>query len=258
MPFFAISIFLSAFLLFQIQPMIGKFILPWFGGTPAVWSTLLLFFQVLLTGGYAYAYWLIGRIRRQSLIHILLLSLAVIVLSGRLLFASSPIMPSIPESLQGIQSPVFEIIKLLLFSIGLPFFVLASNGPLVQAWFSRIYPTQSYTRLYALSNAGSLLGLVAYPLLIEPNFSLHSQGWLWFTGFLCFGLLMGSIALKSRRAAPHLDFTQHKLSQPVMMDPVQLSGRPSFPLLSLWIALSATASIFLLSVTNQISQEVAV
>ncbi len=246
---FAVSIFLSAFLLFQIQPMIGKFILPWFGGTPAVWSTLMLFFQVLLTGGYAYANWLIGRIKRQSLIHIPLLSLTVVVLCQRGIFASSPIMPSIPESLQSIRSPIFEIIKLLLFSIGLPFFVLASNGPLMQAWFSRIYPTQSYTRLYALSNVGSLLGLLAYPVLIEPNYSLRSQGWLWFIGFLCFALLMGSIVLKTGRAAIPLKPT---------VDPVKRSGRPPFSVLSLWIALSATASVFLLSITNQISQEVAV
>ena len=246
---FAASIFLSAFLLFQIQPMIGKFILPWFGGTPSVWSTLMLVFQVLLTGGYAYAYWLIGRIKRQSLVHISLLSLALVVLAARGTFASSPVMPSIPANLQNIQSPVFEIIKLLLLSVGLPFFILASNGPLMQAWFSRIYPAQSYARLYALSNVGSLFGLLAYPILIEPNFSLHSQGWIWFIGFLCFGLLMGFIATRSEQAA--------LLSKPIT-DSVKPSGLLSRSLLALWIALSATASLTLLSVTNQISQEVAV
>ncbi len=254
---FAASVFLSAFLLFQIQPMLGKFILPWFGGTPAVWSTLMLVFQVLLTGGYAYASWLIRSVRRQSLIHILLLGLAAILFISRGFFASSPIMPSIPASLQSIKSPVFEIIKLCLLSVGPPFLILASNGPLMQAWLSRIYPAQSYARLYALSNAGSLLGLLAYPVLIEPNFSLRSQGWMWSLGFLMFGVLTGWIALQSGRAASRFDWAQRKLPQP-KVDSALPGERPAFSLLSLWIALSATASLFLLSVTNQISQEVAV
>src|SRR5512138_1253344 len=104
-PLFAVSIFLSAFLLFQVEPMIGKFILPWFGGTPAVWSTLMLLFQVLLTGGYAYANWLIRRAGRQSLVHVAVLGVAVIVLGLRSAFASSPIMPSISVSSLSLQSP---------------------------------------------------------------------------------------------------------------------------------------------------------
>ena len=178
---FAISVFLSAFLLFQVQPMIGKFILPWFGGTPAVWSTVMLFFQVLLTGGYAYAYWLIGRIKgaRQSRIHIGLSVLALIVLVALAFTWSSPVTP--PDSFKpsDVSFPVLNIFQLLLISVGLPYFILAANGPLMQAWFSRIFPEQSYARLYALSNVGSLLGLLAYPVLIEPNLSLQYQGWLW-------------------------------------------------------------------------------
>jgi len=248
---FAASIFLSAFLLFQIQPMIGRFILPWFGGTPAVWSTLMLVFQVLLTAGYSYAYWLIGRGKRQSLIHIALLLFALVVLSARGFSGLSPIMPSMPELSTNDNSPILEIIKLLLLSIALPFFALASNGPLMQAWFSRLHPTQSYARLYALSNVGSLLGLLAYPVLIEPNLSLRLQGWVWFIGFVLFGLLTGWVAVtaQSGRAAP--------LSKPTV-DSAKAGRRPPFALMSLWIALSATASLFLLSVTNQISQEVAV
>jgi hypothetical protein len=248
---FAVSIFLSAFLLFQIQPMIGRFILPWFGGTPAVWSTLMLVFQVLLTGGYAYATWLIGRGKRQSLVHIILLFLALVMLGARGFSGLSPIMPSMPELSQNDNSPILEIIRLLLLSIALPFFVLASNGPLMQAWFSRLHPTKSYARLYALSNVGSLLGLLAYPVLIEPNLSLRSQGWMWFIGFVLFGLLTGWVAVTAQRgwAVP--------LSKPTV-DSATPGKRPPFALMSLWIALSATASLFLLSVTNQISQEVAV
>src|SRR5215203_5505559 len=130
--FFIVSIFLSAFLLFQIEPMIGKMILPWFGGTPAVWSTLMLVYQVLLTGGYAYATWLI-RHREQWLKHLDLLGLAVIVLGLRGIAASSPVTPSMSAGLQDMASPIWEIIKLIFFSVGFPFFILSSNGPLVQA-----------------------------------------------------------------------------------------------------------------------------
>ena len=246
---FALSIFLSAFLLFQVQPMIGKFILPGFGGTPAVWSTLMLLFQVLLTSGYAYAHWLMRHRKWQSLIHLALLSLTGIVLAMRAVFAASPIMPSISASNQSLRSPVLEITQLLLLSIGLPFFVLAANGPLMQAWFSQNYPDRSYARLYALSNVGSLFGLLTYPVLIEPNLSLRAQGWMWTIGFLVFGLLLMFIALRSRRLPA--------LSQPVAAS-IKPGAYPSRSRVSLWIALSATASLFLLSVTNQISQEVAV
>jgi hypothetical protein len=246
---FAVNIFLSAFLLFQIQPMIGRFILPRFGGSPAVWSTLMLVFQVLLTSGYAYAAWLIGRVRRQALVHIPLLLAAGLVLALRGFSGSSPLMPSMAIIPEGGSSPILEIIGLLLLSVALPYFTLAANSPLMQAWFSRLHPARSYARLYALSNLGSLLGLLTYPILIEPNFSLRSQGRIWSIGFLLFGLMTAWIVLKSGQSAA--------LSQPVAV-PTQAGPRPSIALRSLWIALSATASLFLLSVTNQITQDVAV
>jgi len=248
---FAASIFLSAFLLFQIQPMVGKLILPWFGGTPAVWSTVMLFFQVLLTGGYTYAYWLIGRIRtqRQSLVHVVLMASAIVLLVWLSFVWTSPITPDPSWKPQDIGSPILDIFILLTASVGLPYFILASNGPLMQAWFSRLFPERSYARLYALSNVGSLLGLLAYPILIEPVFSLRAQGWIWSAGFGLFGVLASWIAVRSGSATPP--------AQP-RVDPVSSAERPSVALISLWIALSATASLFLLSVTNQITQEVAV
>ncbi|MCK6538565.1 MAG: fused MFS/spermidine synthase [Anaerolineales bacterium] len=249
MPIFALSIFLSAFLLFQIQPLIGKFILPWFGGAPAVWSTVMLFFQVLLTDGYAYAYWLIGRSKKQTITHVSLIALAVAILLSLAFVWTSPITPDSSWKPQDVAAPVFDIFKLLLVSVGLPYFILASNSPLMQAWFSRAFPRESYARLYAVSNFGSLLGLLAYPVLIEPNFSLRIQGWMWSGGFAFFGLLASRIALQNGRASP--------LSNPTT-DPARTSGHPTPALTSLWIALSATASMFLLSTTNQISQEVAV
>jgi len=247
---FSTSIFLSAFLLFQIQTMIGKFILAWFGGTPAVWSTVMLFFQVLLTGGYAYAYWLVARVpRRQQAIHNALILTAIALLAFHSPNWESPITPDSAWKPQNVEAPVLNIFKLLGISVGLPYFILASNGPLMQAWFSRIMPHESYARLYSLSNLGSLLGLLAYPALIEPSLSLRSQGWLWSVGFVLFGLFVSVIALKNRRST---------LLSPVEVDSVSSGERPSSASFSLWIALSATASLFLLSVTNQISQEVAV
>ncbi len=229
--------------------MIGRAILPQFGGSPAVWSTLMLVFQVLLTSGYAYATWLIGRVRRPALVHIPLLIAACLVLATHAFSGSSPLVPSMGIIPERVSSPVLAIVGVLLLSVALPYFTLAANSPLMQAWFSRIHPDQSYTRLYALSNLGSLLGLLTYPILIEPNFSLLSQGWLWTFGFLLFGLLTTWIVLKSGRSAA--------LSQPEAI-PAAPSPRPTIALRSLWIALSATASLFLLSVTNQITQDVAV
>ncbi len=248
---FSLGIFLSAFLLFQIQPLIGRFILPWFGGTPAVWSTAMLFFQVLLTGGYAYANWLVRRVKpqHQPIIHNSLIAIAVVLLAVLSFTWTSPITPDATWKPQNIDSPIVNIFKLLIVSVGLPYFILASNGPLMQAWFSRIFTNASYARLYSLSNLGSLLGLLAYPILIEPNLSLRSQGWMWSIGFMLFGSLTIWVGARSGRSSP--------LSQPAT-DSAPKADSPSLALTSLWLALSATASLFLLSVTNQISQEVAV
>ncbi|MBI5296609.1 MAG: fused MFS/spermidine synthase [Chloroflexi bacterium] len=248
---FALSIFLSAFLLFQIQPMIGKFLLPWFGGSPTVWSTAMLFFQALLTGGYAYAYWLIGRIRadRQGKVHAALLGVTALFVLALGLFWPSPITPSAawkPDI--GAGTPIPQLFLLLTVSVGLPYFMLASNGPLMQAWFSRLFPTQSYARLYALSNIGSLLGLLVYPILTEPWLTLRAQGWSWAIGFALFALLVGWITLRvghTRGVKTHFPKSAATI-------------KPTLSMLGLWIILGATPSIFLLSVTNQITQEVAV
>ena len=244
---FAVSIFLSAFLLFQIQPMIGKFILPWFGGTPTVWSTVMLFFQVLLTGGYAYSYWLVQRLtaKRQIMWHTSLITFAILLLILCSFVWDSPVTPDSGWKPQDVGTPITDIFRLLVVSVGWPYFILAANGPLMQAWFSRLFPERSYARLYALSNLGSLLGLLAYPVLVEPSISLRWQGWLWALGFMFFGLIAIRIAFQSGSAA----------------DPAKAAAgseryipRPSLSLRLLWIALSATASLFLLSVTNQVTQ----
>jgi len=248
---FAASIFLSAFLLFQIQPIIAKVILPWFGGSPAVWTTVMLFFQVLLTGGYAYAYWLVGRVRipHQSLTHSLLAVAAVALSLGLGMLWASPVTP--PASMKPLEasSPISEIFILLLITVALPYFILAANGPLMQAWFSRFFPERSYARLYALSNTGSLLGLLTYPTLVEPYQSLKNQGWTWSIGFIVFSLLVIFISIRNAGSKPPVQSASEG-----DLD----SSPPATATKALWIALSATASLLLLSTTNQISQEVAV
>jgi len=246
---FILSIFLSAFLLFQVQPMIGKFILPWFGGTPAVWSTAMLFFQVFLTGGYAYAYWLVKQ-KRQGWIHATMLAVTVILLAILGFFWKSPVTPSVewkPDI--GVSLPILQLFFLLTVSVGLPYFMLAANSPLMQAWFSRLFPQQSYARLYSLSNVGSLLGLLAYPLLIEPQLTLRAQGWSWSGGFLMFALLVGWVALRAQG--------QQKPDEQAGMS-LPKTEKPSASMMSLWAILGAIPSIFLLAITNHITQEVAV
>ena len=166
---FALTIGLGAFLLFLVQPMAGKCLLPWFGATPAVWTTCLLFFQVVLLGGYAWAH-LVGtrlRIRAQAVAHggLLLLSIGLMAWQG--CAWSSPLLPD--TSLRPLDSaaPVARILGLLAIGVGLPFLLLSATGPLLQSWSHRATPGRSPYRLFALSNAGSLLALAAYPLVVE-------------------------------------------------------------------------------------------
>src|SRR5438045_2675925 len=165
---YALTIFMGAFLLFQVQPLIGKYILPWFGGGPGVWTTCMLFFQVLLLGGYAYAHlssrWF--KPRAQVWVHLGLLALALALL---------PITPADSWKPHVSGNPVPQILALLAISLGAPYFVLSSTGPLIQQWFSRTNPGVPPYRLYALSNAGSLLALVSYPFYFETHFTRKLQ-----------------------------------------------------------------------------------
>ncbi len=256
MLYYMIAIFLSAFLLFQIQPMLGKYILPWFGGTPAVWSTSMLFYQILLLGGYAYAHWLVDRIRprRQGMIHLGILAVSLVLLLVAALSWKSPITPDTLWKPAGDDSPIVDIFKILTAAIGLPYFILSTNSPLIQTWFSYAYPTRSPYRLYALSNIGSLLGLVTYPFLIEPALTLRAQAWLWAGLYLVFGLLVGYGAVRLLK----MPDSPPQAAQ-AAADPLPEPGvAPSLGIRLLWVALAATASMMLLAVTSQITQEVAV
>src|SRR5215813_11743936 len=150
---YAATIFLSAFLLFQIQPIIAKMILPWFGGSSSVWSTCMLFFQTMLLGGYLYAHWIEGRFapRRQALTHITLLAVSLLALP----FAANPAWKPSPA-----DNPSLRILGLLAVTIGLPYFLISTTSSLVQAWYARTHIGAAPYRLYALSNLASMLALL--------------------------------------------------------------------------------------------------
>ena len=188
MPIFAVTIFTAAFLLFQVQPIIAKYILPWFGGSPSVWTTAMLFFQALLLGGYAYAHFSIRyfRPRGQAALHLALLVVGLALL---------PITPAEHWKPEAVDAPTPQILLLLLVTLGWPFLVLASTSPLLQAWFTRLRPGVSPYRLYALSNVGSLLALVSYPVLVEPAIGRTAQTQLWSGGFGLFAVLSAACAM---------------------------------------------------------------
>lgn len=248
MALYIAAIFTSAFLLFQVQPLIGKYILPWFGGTPAVWSASMLFFQVLLTGGYAYAYWLVGRLppRRQGLVHLSLLGLAVLLLLVNGVAWGTPILPNSIWRPQDATYPLLDVLMVLFAAVGLPYFLLSTNSTLIQAWFNRDMAGKSPYWLYALSNVGSLLGLLSYPILVEPQFSLGVQSWLWSAGFGVFAVLVGYLSVKTIRqnAGAAKDGTA--------------AVKPISPArLLMWALMAAIASLMLLATTSQMTQEVA-
>jgi hypothetical protein len=252
--YYAISVLLSAFLLFQVQPMIGKYVLPWFGGTPAVWSTVLLFFQALLTGGYGYAYWLLGRLRarRQGIVHLILIGVSLALLLVAALSWRSPLTPDAGWRPQGSDLPIWGIVKVLAVSVGIPYFLLSSNSTLMQAWFSRDHHRQTPYRLYALSNVGSLVALISYPIIFEPNLTLRAQAYVWSAGYVIFAISAAYLALRTFRGIGADDAPAYSSSQPGE------DKRPSVGAHILWVGLAACASVLLISVTSQITQEVAV
>jgi len=192
------SIFLGAFLLFAVQLLLGKYFLPWFGGTPAMWTTCMFFFQSLLLAGYAYAHALANWFtpRTQSYLHSALLFSSLLVLAFLAVVWGTPITPNVSWRPQSSDHPVWSLTVLLAISAGLPYFVLSSTGPLIQSWFTRTHPGRTPYRLYSLSNLGSLLALLSYPFLVEPWFSLRTQARLWSVGFFAFAVVCAYCALR--------------------------------------------------------------
>lgn len=250
---YALTIFLSAFLLFQVQLIMGKYVLPWFGGTPAVWNTCMLVYQVLLLAGYAYAFAMANRVdgRGQVRIHVALLafSLAVIAVLGFLW--KTPLTPGAGWKPESGGQPVWQITVLLGATIALPFFVLSTTGPLLQSWFGRTHAGRSPYRLYALSNLGSLLGLVSYPFLIERWLPLEQQAWVWVAAYAVFVAACGGTAWLVARAGGG------SVPPTATSDPGH-EPAPSLDQRVLWLALAACASVMLLGTTNLLTQEIAV
>jgi hypothetical protein len=265
---FALTTFTSAFLLFQVQPLLSKRLLPWFGGSPAVWTTCVLFFQTVLFAGYAYAHlsehWLPRRV--QAIVHLLLLGGSIALL---------PIFPADHWKPDGSEPPVGSILSILGASVGVAYLALSSTGPLVAAWFSRVLPGRSPYRLYALSNVGSLLALLTYPFIFEPAFDLIQQAnyWAWGFGFFAFlsaastvlTLLSGEPDVRTKNGYEHaseesrirtlLGTSSHELNSAAES---ALASSPRRGDRILWIVLPAFASLAFLATTNVICQDVAV
>ncbi len=242
MTLYAVTIFLSAFLLFQVQPLIAKAILPWFGGSAAVWSASMLFFQLLLLAGYAYAHVSIRFLkpRVQMFVHVALLLGSCALL---------PILPSPMWRPTQVGDPTARILLLLTATIGLPYFLLSSTSPLLQAWFVRRTGSGVPYRLFALSNFGSMLALVSFPFLVEPRLATRQQAYSWSGGYVAFALLCAFTAWVSRGA---------REDAPVRVAADAESGeRPGFWQLFFWVFLATCASVLLVSVTNHMSQNVA-
>jgi SAM-dependent methyltransferase len=250
------TIALSAFLLFLVQPIIAKQILPWFGGSAAVWTTCMVFFQCILLAGYFYSDFLTRRLslKKQVTVHATLLILSLALL---------PITASPSFKPMDADNPIGRILLLLFVTIGLPYFMLSTTGPLVQAWFAKRFPaatsdSQKFNvyRLYALSNVASMAALIAYPPLIEPFASAQLQSWGWslgYGGFVALAVLTGW--LSSKNSANQSALSQ--ASSPTVpadagvVSPLKLNEQ------LLWLVLAALGSVMLLTVTIHITQNVA-
>jgi hypothetical protein len=257
---YAAAIFTSAFLLFQVQPLVSKAILPWFGGSPAVWTTCMLFFQSLLFAGYAYAHlsqrWLTQRY--QAMAHLALILAAICLLR---------VVPSKSWQPENVSDPVGPILLMLAATVGLPYFALSSTGPLLQAWFVRSFPGRTPYRLYSLSNVGSLLALVSYPFYFERRFDLGQQAGFWSSGFGIYAILCGitavSLWMLQRRT------TESQARDPTVREIDSVGGlvsdkiretvtAPAAWQRAAWLLLPAFASVALLATTNHVCADVAV
>ncbi len=243
---FGLTVLLGSFLLFQIQPLVSKRILPWFGGAPAVWTTCLLFFQVMLLAGYAYAHGIsrfLGA-RSQAAVH------AALILAALL----PSILPGAAWAPGEHDLPLLRILAMLFFSVGLPYFVLASTSPLVQTWMHQVDPDRPPWRLFAMSNAGSMLAVISYPVLIEPVFGVAMQAHIWKWSFGVFAALSGVVLWQLVQATPRPAVAAAAAgSAPATGSGSESAARRR----SLWVAWSATSVVLFMAVTNQLSLNIA-
>ncbi|MCC7051990.1 MAG: fused MFS/spermidine synthase [Gemmatimonadaceae bacterium] len=248
---YAITLFVAGALLFLVQPMFAKMVLPLFGGAPAVWNTAMVFYQVLLLAGYLYAYgvrrWLSAR--QQVLLHLALLAVPLVALP---IGARVSLVP--PSG----ASPVPWLLAMLFAGVGAPFFVVSITSPLLQAWFARTdHPAAAHPyQLYAASNAGSMLALLAYPLLLEPRLGLRQQSGLWSWGYATFAVLAGACALTllRGRAVVRGDVLAGAVSAG---EGGGSATRITSVLRSRWVLLAFVPSSLMLSVTTYMSTNIA-
>ncbi len=220
-----VAIFLSALLLFGIQPMLSKAILPWFGGSSAVWTTCMLFFQVVLFAGYAYSHLLVAKVKasRQGLVHLVVLAVGALwLLAGLFGDALAPVLPGSTWKPSSEVDPTWQVVLTLAVTIGWPYFVLSTTGPLLQAWYGRSHPGTVPYRLYALSNAGSLLALLSYPFVVEPRWDLVGQGFTWSILFVVFAVITAIVAWSSRRVV----VAEVSGAEDLTADPQPTTGSP--------------------------------
>jgi hypothetical protein len=247
---FGATIFLGAFLLFQIQLLIGKYILPWYGGVPTVWTTCMLCFQVALLLGYAYAHVMVRRLPGgpQRFLHLVAVAGSLVVIGVLAARWRVPLLPDTAWKPLASDAPVWHIVQVLAVAVGAPFLVAATTSPLLQSWFGTTYPATSPYRLYALSNLGSLLALLTYPALFEVWLPLRVQAWFWTGSFVVFALGVAGCAVVSRGRPP--------ASVPHATPVTGCAPRAGDWLL--WLSLAACPSALLLATTNYVSQEIAV
>jgi len=238
---YASTIFLSAFLLFQIQPMAAKWMLPVFGGSASVWTTCMLFFQSALLLGYLYSERSVRRLtpRLQVVLHAVLLALSTIVLTVR---------PGVVRDWTGGHHPIIGITAMLVVSVGIPYFLLSTTTPLVQAWYARGRKAALPYRLFALSNLASVLALLGYPVLVEPYMSLRGQFQVWSCAYYLFALMCLISAIRSLKAGAAFKAADESFEP---------APPPGWDVKVMWMALAACASILLLAVTNHLTQNVA-
>ena len=240
---FQIATFVSAFLLFLVQPILAKQLLPWFGGAPAVWTACLLFFQLGLTAGYLYAH-VLSRfsIKWQAALHIILLLAALLTLPIVVPAAWKPGEPGVPAA------PALHVVLALMATAGIPYVLLAATAPLLQSWWRQSSGKEPY-RLYALSNAGSLVALLSFPTLVEPVLTVSMQAFVWSSIYVAFLLSCAGAASVARRAPSGSEAYSRETSD---------DRRPGAGDYAVWILLSSCGSGLLAAATNQLCQDVAV
>jgi hypothetical protein len=262
---FAATLFVSASLLFMVQPMVGKMILPLLGGSPAVWNTCMVFFQGLLLLGYLYAHHLTTKYQdkpiKQVTVHLAVLGSAIawMVVAAVIAPNSAPVAVFKNLAPQGQSYPMLGVMALLGVAIGLPFLVVSTSAPLLQKWFTSTgHPSAKDPYfLYAASNAGSLIALLGYPLVIEPSLKLAEQAWLWASGFV---LLTGLVYLCGRAAASPLRPAPKKVPQPAARPGQPPAADPTAPTMSQklrWLGLAFVPSSLMLGVTFHMTTDIA-